>query len=495
MKFRALSFFFCLQVFAGLASFEAMARVVASVDYYIVPASRGGGQLFLLLGIDGKSLQLKRLENGMSKGDATFAVSINDSVRNFFGERIDLATPAILEKDIKGQVFHSVKSVPLPAGKFSVEMTIFDPNSSDTTRERIAFQVNMPDASRNPVLSDLLFLEPSAFDPNRPITTQPVNALRVSDFFSSKDSSIHFYCEAQGFLSHFPAGTNLVSRVRIIEKETQHSYSDFGKLRKIKSSDKMAWKMEIPILNLPSGNFLLSWDIRDSTGKVVAQTYRTFSRSNNLREAGAVDPSLLGKMADVLAPLREADGRYVVLSMSPLATASEQTTISYLGKKGTEAEIKKYLAEFWSRRNAQDPVKAYHDFRKLLEVAEKRYATQTMKAFQTERGRVVIQYGLPNIIENEYSDRNRKAMENLNTIPYEIWYYYTIDQPVKQNDIMFVFVQTNRGNDNYRLLHSSAIGEVRNTEWRKAVENNATYNFDRMNPDDRNDVGNPRNAR
>jgi hypothetical protein len=58
-----------------------------------------------------------------------------------------------------------------------------------------------------------------------------------------------------------------------------------------------------------------------------------------------------------------------------------------------------------------------------------------------------------------------------------------------------VFVQQNRGNANFRLLHSSAIGEVRNTEWRKALENNATYNFDRMDPNDRGEIGNPRQSR
>ena len=494
MKIRVLPLFYLLLGLAGMSIHQAQARVVASVDYSIVPASKGGGQLLLLLGVDGKSLNGKKLENGLSKGEATFAVSVNDSLRNYFAERIDLVTPALAEKDLKGRIFSSVKAIPLPPGKYSVEMVIFDPNGQDTTRERIDFKVEMPDASKKPVLSDLLFLDPSAFDPSRPITMQPVNALRSSDFFARKDSAIHFYCEAQGFLARYPEGSNLVSRIRVIEKETNQSYSEFGKLRKIKSSDKMAWKMEVPILTLPSGNYLLSWDIRDSSGQIVAQTYRSFTRSNPV-SGGAVDPSLLGKMAEVLEPIKEEEGRYVVLSMSPLATASEQATISYLGKKGTEAELKKYLAEFWSRRNGEDPAKAYRDFRKLLELAEKKYATQTMKAFQTERGRVLIQYGQPNIVENEYSDRNRKAMQNLNTIPYEIWYYYTIEQPVHQTDIMFVFVQTNRGNDNYRLLHSSGIGEVRNTEWRKAVENNATYNFDRMNPDDRNEVGNPRNAR
>jgi hypothetical protein len=86
-------------------------------------------------------------------------------------------------------------------------------------------------------------------------------------------------------------------------------------------------------------------------------------------------------------------------------------------------------------------------------------------------------------------------MQNLNTVPYEVWYYYTLETPVKQNDVMFVFVQQNRGNYNYRLLHSSGIGEVRNNEWRKWVETNATYNWDRMDPNDRGEIQNPRMAR
>jgi GWxTD domain-containing protein len=153
------------------------------------------------------------------------------------------------------------------------------------------------------------------------------------------------------------------------------------------------------------------------------------------------------------------------------------------------------MSEFWGKKSGSEALSAFRKFRRTVAEADRKYGNQTMKGYQTERGRVYIQYGKPDMVENEISDRFRKAMVNLNTIPYEIWYYYAMEEPVKQTDVQFVFVQQNRGNNNYKLLHSSGIGEVRNTEWRRIVENNATYNFDRLDPDDGKEIQNPKQAR
>jgi GWxTD domain-containing protein len=189
------------------------------------------------------------------------------------------------------------------------------------------------------------------------------------------------------------------------------------------------------------------------------------------------------------------DCRHLVASLFPLSRSSDQPSIDYLRKKGTENELRNFLADFWDKKSGTNGLRDFRSFKKTVAEADRKFGTQTMKGYQTERGRVYIQYGKPDMVENEQSDRFRKAMTNLNTIPYEVWYYYSLDEPVRQTDVMFVFVQQNRGNINYKLLHSSGIGEVRNTEWRKVVESNATYNFDRLNPDDRGEIGNPKQSR
>jgi|GEM_PF-1386708 GWxTD domain-containing protein len=489
---------FNLLLILMVLSLNAFGRISASVDYLIFPGESGNGRLVLLFGIDGASLFWKKNAAGKFSARSSFAVSVNDSVRNYFAERLDFNTPEVSDSSGFRQSFSAWKTIILPAGKFKVEMLVFDAFSADTSREQLVFSVNIADARQAPVLSDMLFLEPSAFRKGIPVFEQNASAIRNSDFFTKNDSLISIYAEAHGFLNRFSPAATLVSRLRILRRGSRESLDEFGKISRIKTSASMAWITELSIRNLSSGNYILNWDILDSTGKIVAVINRNFQRSNPGMDEQSASRETAGLPPDLLSELKGIPTetcRHLVASLYPISRSSDQPTIDYLRKSGTEQELRNFMASFWSKKAPSEALNSFRRFRNLVAEADHKYSTQTMKGYQTERGRVYIQYGKPDLLENEQSDRFRKAMTNLNTIPYEVWYYYTLDEPVKQTDVMFVFVQQNRGNYNYRLLHSSAIGEVRNTEWRKVVENNATYNFDRMNPDDSGEIGNPRQAR
>jgi GWxTD domain-containing protein len=343
-----------------------------------------------------------------------------------------------------------------------------------------------------------MLMEPAYFETEKSVFDQKIQAIRSSDFYMKADTVLRFYSEAHGLLKDRPSGVPLVSRVRVLEQSTKRSLDEFGNVKRVKSGINLAYLTDLRIKNLPSGNYILIWDLIDTAGKIVAVSFRDFRKSNPGLKQEFVDgtaPSGDQMLATEIEKINPEQRQHIVASLLPIASTSEQSTIDYLRKKGTESEVKNYLASFWSKRSGQNAAKEFRQYHNLVLFADGKYSTQTMKAYQTERGRIVLQYGKPNIIENEYSDRHRKAMQNLNTIPYEIWYYYILEAPVKQSDVMFVFVQQNRGNDNYRLIHSSAIGEVRNGEWRSVVESNATYNFDRLSPNDRNEQSNPKIAR
>ena len=496
--FNATSIRLCLLLIGiNLFHFNAIAKISASVDYLIFPAEKGGGRLILLFGVDGNSIRYQKL-NGGYYGTVSFSIAVNDSARNYFAENMDLNSPILKDSSQFDRRYSAMKEIALPSGNYTVDMLIYDPNNQDTLKEKLNFSVKMPDAQIKPVCSDLMLMEPEFYDPEKSVFEQKIQAIRSSDFYMKADTVLRFYSEAHGILNKISAGTPLVSRVRVLEQSSKKSLDEFGKIRRVKSGLNLAYITDLPIKNLPSGNYLLIWDLIDTAGKIVSVSYRDFRKSNPGLKQEFVDgttPSGDQVLATEIEKLTTEQRQHLVASLLPIASTSEQSTIDYLRKKGTETEVKNYLASFWSKRSGQNASKELRQYHNLVVYADSKYSTQTMKAYQTERGRIILQYGKPNIIENEYSDRQRKAMQNLNTVPYEVWYYYYLEVPVKQSDVMFVFVQQNRGNDNYRLIHSSAIGEVRNGEWRSVVENNATYNFDRLSPNDRNEQANPKTAR
>ena len=105
-------------------------------------------------------------------------------------------------------------------------------------------------------------------------------------------------------------------------------------------------------------------------------------------------------------------------------------------------------------RNENEPAKAWAKY--FIEVQKVNHAYRTMirKGYETDRGRVYLQYGPPNNIAAVNSDPN--------SYPYEIWHYYTLSN---QRNKKFVFYEPDLVTNDYELIHSDAIGEVNNPAW------------------------------
>lgn len=480
---------FIICLFFTLIQFPSLARIAARVEYACFPAAQKGGRLFLVIGLDGSSLKYRSVEGKGFQASVSFILAVNDSSRNYFAERQEIETPVIADSSQMARDYSFVKEIELPYGQFSVDILSFEKQAQKGDTVRARFSIEMENPGEKITASELLLVENASFKPQIHIFQQDIPAYRTTDFYSRKDTLLSFYGEISGLNQHMKTGSTYISRYRILEANTRRSLDEFGKIQRIRYREQLSQKMDFNIRLLPTGKYLLVWDLVDSTLKVLARTEKVFTKSNpDLKPSDRPGYQQKNEKLDqLIATLSEADCRMTVASLLPLSRASEQPTIEYLRKKGTEAELRSYISTFFNRHEPENPYLSLLTFRELMAIGAKKYATKAMPAYQTDRGRVLLQYGQPNMIENEYSDRFRKAMQNLNTVPYEVWYYYNLEKPVKQNDVIFVFVQENRGNENYRLIHSTGIGEVRNREWRKVVETNATYNYDRMDPNDRYD--------
>ena len=99
--------------------------------------------------------------------------------------------------------------------------------------------------------------------------------------------------------------------------------------------------------------------------------------------------------------------------------------------------------------------KKYHDEVKRVNAI---YGTRIRKGYETDRGRVYLQYGRPNTItqsENEPS-----------AYPYEIWHYYNLGN---QTNRRFVFYARELATNDYELIHSDALGEINDPRWQIKV--------------------------
>jgi GWxTD domain-containing protein len=134
--------------------------------------------------------------------------------------------------------------------------------------------------------------------------------------------------------------------------------------------------------------------------------------------------------------------------------------------------MQRYFNNFWINQNEEDPEQAWLNYYERVKLVNKSYSTQVKKGYDTDRGRVFLQYGSPNHIYEEKHDPN--------AYPYDIWQYYSLNG---QSDVKFVFFNQNLVGDDYMLLHSDLKGEIQTRNWDMIIHKRDTpqWNLDQQN--------------
>jgi GWxTD domain-containing protein len=133
-------------------------------------------------------------------------------------------------------------------------------------------------------------------------------------------------------------------------------------------------------------------------------------------------------------------------------------------KKLTEMSAKRdFLFKFWRAKDAENPkaqpLSTYMAFLKRIEEANKQFTRMKTPGWKTDRGRVMIQYGIP---EPANIDRHPFSID---TKPYVIWEYPGRNIPLQSGSrAQFVFVDK-QGGGSFVLVSSNAKGETYEADW------------------------------
>ena len=110
--------------------------------------------------------------------------------------------------------------------------------------------------------------------------------------------------------------------------------------------------------------------------------------------------------------------------------------------------MQQFFYDFWQRRNPENPYMGWMTYKSEVDKVNAKYSSFKKKGYDTDQGRIYLQYGPPNAISPNYNEPN--------TYPYEIWQYYKIKN---QTNRKFVFYSLEFTSKSFVLLHSDAIGE------------------------------------
>jgi GWxTD domain-containing protein len=210
------------------------------------------------------------------------------------------------------------------------------------------------------------------------------------------------------------------------------------------------------IRKLPSGNYLFKLELINKDNKVIAEQQYFFQRENTRIKLNEEDLNNI-KVINTFAELITGQDTLadVIYAMRPIMSANEVDLGEELIKKGDEKLMQQFIYSFWYRRNNAEPSKPFIAYMKQVMKVNNEFSTSIKKGYETDRGYVYLKYGEPNNINKQY---NEPA-----TYPYEIWQYYSARG---QSNVRFVFYNPDLVTNDFQLLHSNAIGEVSNYQWR-----------------------------
>lgn len=404
----------------------------------------------------GSSATLKQNANGkfQSEIEILMTFKIGDSITNF--EKYILRGPEIADTNGTIPNFIDVQRINLPNGSYTFDISIRDINSekppycfSDTINMNFGEQLQF---------SDIELIESYAKASNESQITKSGYDLvpYVANFLPANMNSLKFYVET--YNSNKSLNGDFVLKYHIDEYPSGNEIASCSRFKKMKQTEVVPFIGELNIEKLPSGNYNLVVEAVSQNNEIVCSTRFFFQRQNEKIYSSAeyaeraqqfdLNNSFAGDMnsRDSLV--------FYIKSLRPVANVYERPFIDNQLRKADIATMQKYFVEFWVKRNYVNPENEWYQYKKQVEKVERNYATTIRHGFETDRGVIYLQYGVPNHIFQSPLEAG--------AYPYEIWQYYRIGE---ENNCKFVFYNPSLVGENFELLHSNKQGEVQTFNW------------------------------
>ncbi len=358
--------------------------------------------------------------------------------------------------------------IPLQPGNYIAHVSLQDINGNDKSLDG-QVEVSVPDNFTKVSTSDILIAEVATRSNNleSPFQKSGYEILpRISNFYSPALSNLPYYVEL--YNTNQIQDSSFGLRQQIVSTQTNQVMPGFSRFTKIKPSTVVPILRNIDISKLPSGSYHLTLEIIDRNSKTIGnKADYFFERINDIETPENVDEIILDPAFQ--ASLTNDSLDYYLASLIPIARPAEVKSIMKTLKAKSPDLSRKHIQQFWVQTSGANASKEWLNYKKNVQLVQKNYGNNFQDGFETDRGRVFLQYGQPNtIIVRETSPAE---------YPYEIWHYYKIKNFSNKR---FVFYNPDLVNNAYRLLHSDMVGEQQNYKWQEMLvkRNNGASNVD-----------------
>ncbi len=448
-------------VFSLITHFSVAGGLKAYMSY--AAFNTPGNQPYLETYLTVKGSSVKHVLNSENKYQGSVEVQIifrqNDSIVDF--AKYELKGPSVSDTLEGFPNFLDIQRFALGNGTFDIELKMKDLNSGQKPLVSLdSYMINFPKAENS--FSDIMFL--SSYEKSDSAGTFTRNGYfmlpYVFNFFPQNTNALKFYTELYNNKID-GLNENFLLTYYLRPFELDKGLGKFTVVQRKKADKVNSIMGNIDISTLPSGNYYLVVEARNRENELITSKKIFFQRINprikvDMNEIYSIDPS-----DSFVSAINNIDTLKKFISwIDPISTEFEKTFANALLINDTVIEnLQKYFLNFWVNRNQLNPLDAWSRYKAVVLQVNKGFSAVNIPGFYTDRGRIFLKYGAPDVISQNYSEPF--------SYPYEIWHYYVL--PDNQKDIKFVFYTHDIATDDFQLIHSNAIGELANYNWRSFI--------------------------
>ena len=399
--------------------------------------------------------------------DVTIMFKQGESVKNF--GKYSLSSPYVTDTTGINGFFMDMQRYSLDNGTYTLEVILEDENNKADKPFMVDDQLVM-DFPNKLCFSSIIGLESySKADKESNSTKNGYNLIpMVMPFYPETINKLSFYAEIYNAKKQLGEGEKYLLNTYICAFENNSILSNYYFTKRMTAKDIDVIINNMDITNLPTGNYYLVLEARDRNNEVIGLNRYFFQRSNPYYQ---IDNSMLASINTdkvFTGAIKDIDTiREYIKSVAPISTMVELDYADGLIKTDDLKTMQQFFYTFWLSRNKINPEQAWSDYYAQVQRVNASFKTINGKGYASDRGIVFLKYGAPDRIVQSYNEPG--------AFPYEIWHYYTLGT---QRNKKFVFMTRDMVTNDFKLIHSDAIGEINNFRWTTEIYQRTygTYN-------------------
>lgn len=277
----------------------------------------------------------------------------------------------------------------------------------------------------------------------------------VFNFYPTEVDKFTFYTEIYP-KANLALGESFLVIYYLKNHENNKVLGKYKRFKRMTASPVNVLINSFDISGLYSGNFDFIVEVRNRKNRLLATKTYFLQRENTTVKMNLEDISSVNVASTFAERFTNFDTLSLIINaMAPITSAMEKQFANNLIAKGDIHPMQQYLLNFWEQRDIDNPEAPFKAYMQEVSKVEKLFGTRINHGFETDRGRVYLEYGEPNTIVKNYNEPS--------AYPYEIWHYYNLRN---QRNRKFIFYNTDLSSNEFTLLHSDAIGEPNDYQWR-----------------------------